>query len=49
MLTHDLFIHHVYFWLENPTSTEDHAALLFYQGRRLFLPAFGKSVQNWFH
>ena len=28
MLTQDLFIHHVYFWLDNPESEEDHAALL---------------------
>jgi hypothetical protein len=28
MLTQDLFIHHVYFWLERPDSTEDHTALL---------------------
>ena len=28
MLSQDLFIHHVYFWLENPDSKEDHAALL---------------------
>lgn len=28
MLTQNLFIHHVYFWLANPTSQEDHAALL---------------------
>jgi hypothetical protein len=28
MLTQDLFIHHVYFWLENPESSADHAALL---------------------
>ncbi|HVZ25052.1 MAG TPA: Dabb family protein [Sediminibacterium sp.] len=28
MLTQDLFIHHVYFWLERPDSAEDHAALL---------------------
>lgn len=27
MLTQDLFIHHVYFWLENPGSKEDHTAL----------------------
>lgn len=27
MLTQDLFVHHVYFWLENPNSAEDHAAL----------------------
>jgi hypothetical protein len=28
MLTQDLFIHHVYFWLANPEKKEDHAALL---------------------
>ncbi len=28
MLTQQLFIHHVYFWLNNPDSKEDHAALL---------------------
>jgi hypothetical protein len=28
MLTPDLFIHHVYFWLENPTNADDHTALL---------------------
>lgn len=28
MLSQDLFIHHVYFWLENPDSKEDHNALL---------------------
>lgn len=28
MLTQDLFIHHVYFWLANPASQADHAALL---------------------
>lgn len=28
MLSQDLFIHHVYFWLEQPQSKEDHAALL---------------------
>jgi hypothetical protein len=28
MLSQDLFIHHVYFWLTNPGSKEDHAALL---------------------
>jgi hypothetical protein len=28
MLSQDLFIHHVYFWLENPESKEDYAALL---------------------
>ncbi len=28
MLTQDLFIHHVYFWLTNPTSKEDHSGLL---------------------
>jgi hypothetical protein len=28
MLSQDLFIHHVYFWLMNPSSKEDHAALL---------------------
>lgn len=28
MLSQDLFIHHVYFWLANPNSPEDHAALL---------------------
>jgi len=28
MLTQDLFIHHVYFWLANPAGTADHAALL---------------------
>ena len=28
MLSQDLFIHHVYFWLENPESKEDHVALL---------------------
>ncbi|MBN8720321.1 MAG: Dabb family protein [Sediminibacterium magnilacihabitans] len=28
MLTQDLFVHHVYFWLGNPVSQEDHAALL---------------------
>jgi hypothetical protein len=28
MLSQDLFIHHVYFWLANPESKEDHAALL---------------------
>ena len=33
MLTQDLFIHHVYFWLAKPESKEDHAALL--QGLQL--------------
>ena len=28
MLTQYLFIHHVYFWLTNPTSKEDHSGLL---------------------
>lgn len=28
MLTQDLFIHHVYFWLENPESKKDFDALL---------------------
>ncbi len=28
MLSQDLFIHHVYFWLTDPESKEDHAALL---------------------
>jgi len=28
MLSQNQFIHHVYFWLENPTSTSDHGALL---------------------
>lgn len=28
MLTQDLFIHHVYFWLEHPQKPEEHAALL---------------------
>ena len=28
MLSQDLFIHHVYFWLENTGSKNDHAALL---------------------
>ena len=28
MLSQDLFIHHVYFWLANPESKEEHAALL---------------------
>jgi len=28
MLTQDLFVHHVYFWLENPNSVEDKTALL---------------------
>lgn len=28
MLSQDLFIHHVYFWLANPDSQEDRAALL---------------------
>lgn len=28
MLSQDLFVHHVYFWLENPTSEADRAALL---------------------
>lgn len=28
MLTQDLFVHHVYFWLGNPVSQEDHTALL---------------------
>ncbi|GAC1439931.1 MAG: hypothetical protein NVSMB63_05770 [Sediminibacterium sp.] len=28
MLSQDLFIHHVYFWLEKPENKEDHAALL---------------------
>jgi hypothetical protein len=28
MLSQDLFIHHVYFWLAKPESKEDHAALL---------------------
>ena len=28
MLSQDLFIHHVYFWLENPDSKEDRDALL---------------------
>lgn len=27
MLVPQHFIHHVYFWLENPDSAEDHAAL----------------------
>jgi len=28
MLSQDLFIHHVYFWLAYPERPEDHAALL---------------------
>jgi hypothetical protein len=28
MLTQDLFVHHVFFWLAQPASTADHAALL---------------------
>lgn len=28
MLTQDLFVHHVYFWLKHPESKEDRAALL---------------------
>lgn len=28
MLSQDLFIHHVYFWLAYPDKPEDHAALL---------------------
>jgi hypothetical protein len=28
MLSQDLFIHHVYFWLAFPEKKEDHAALL---------------------
>jgi hypothetical protein len=28
MLNSTHFIHHVYFWLDNPDSKEDHAALL---------------------
>ncbi len=28
MLSQDLFIHHVYFWLADPESTADHADLL---------------------
>jgi hypothetical protein len=28
MLSQDLFIHHVYFWLATPESKDDHAALL---------------------
>ena len=28
MLSQNLFIHHVYFWLENTGSKNDHAALL---------------------
>ena len=28
MLSKDLFIHHVYFWLANPRNKEEHAALL---------------------
>jgi hypothetical protein len=28
MLSQDLFIHHVYFWLSNPGSKDNHAALL---------------------
>lgn len=28
MLTKDLFIHHVYFWLSNSQNSEAHAALL---------------------
>jgi hypothetical protein len=28
MLSQDNFIHHVYFWLNNPESREDYAALL---------------------
>lgn len=28
MLSQDLFIHHVYFWLAFPEKQEDHAALL---------------------
>lgn len=28
MLSQDQFIHHVYFWLQNPESREDYAALL---------------------
>ena len=28
MLSQNLFIHHVYFWLENPESKECHVALL---------------------
>ncbi len=28
MLTQQLFIHHVYFWLHNPGSTEDKSKLL---------------------
>ena len=28
MLSQDLFIHHVYFWLANPESKEEYAALL---------------------
>ena len=27
MLSQNLFIHHVFFWLENPESKEDHDAL----------------------
>ena len=28
MLSQDLFVHHVYFWLENPDSVADREALL---------------------
>lgn len=28
MLSHDLFIHHVYFWLKEPENPEHHALLL---------------------
>ncbi len=28
MLSQDLFIHHVYFWLEHPHKTEEHTAML---------------------
>ncbi len=28
MLSQDLFVHHVYFWLEHPENKKEHAALL---------------------
>lgn len=28
MLSQDLFVHHVYFWLEHPENKEEHLALL---------------------